>query len=70
MKIAAFLVPILCIQLQAAGAVDAKAQKIAQEMMAAMGGQDAWKQAHFVRFDFRVTAAGKTVADRSICGIR
>jgi hypothetical protein len=45
--------------------VDAKAQEIAQAMMAAMGGQDAWNQAHFVRYDFRVTAGGKTVADRS-----
>ena len=65
MRIAKFLLPVLCAQLQAAGPVDAKAQEIAHAMMAAMGGQDAWNQARFVRYDFRVTAGGKTVADRA-----
>lgn len=48
-----------------AEAPDAKANGIAQAMMQAMGGQDAWMRAHFVRFDFRVTAGGKVVVDRS-----
>lgn len=65
MRIAKFLLLVLCAQLQAAGPVDAKAQEIAHAMMAAMGGQDAWNQARFVRYDFRVTAGGKTVADRA-----
>ena len=44
---------------------DAKALEIAQTMMKAMGGQDAWNAAHFIRYDFKVTAGGKTVAERS-----
>lgn len=43
----------------------AKANDVAQTMMKAMGGQDAWMSAHFVRFDFKVIAGGKTVLDRS-----
>jgi hypothetical protein len=51
----------------AAGAAfaDDKANEIAQTMMRAMGGQDAWNKAHFVRYDFKVDAGGKTVVDRS-----
>jgi hypothetical protein len=44
---------------------DAKALEIAKTMMKAMGGQDAWNSAHFVRYDFKVTAGGKQVVDRS-----
>jgi hypothetical protein len=33
---------------------DKKAREIAETMMQAMGGQDAWNRAHFVRFDFLV----------------
>jgi hypothetical protein len=44
---------------------DAKALEIAQAMMKAMGGQDNWNKAHFVRYDFKVTAGGKQVVDRS-----
>ncbi len=47
------------------GKSDAKALEIARTMMKAMGGQDAWNAAHFVRYDFRVAAGGKTVVDRS-----
>ena len=65
LKIPVVFVSILCVHLQAAEPVDAKAQGIAQAMMKEMGGQDAWNQAHFVRYDFRVSAGGKTVADRS-----
>jgi hypothetical protein len=49
----------------AAGKPDAKASVIAQNMLNAMGGQDAWNRAHFVRYDFIVTANGNTVASRS-----
>lgn len=48
-----------------APAPDVKTKGIAEAMMKAMGGQDAWMRAHFVRFDFRVNAAGKVMADRS-----
>ena len=44
---------------------DAKAVEIAHTMMQAMGGEDSWNHAHFVRFDFIVKAGGKTVLDRS-----
>ncbi len=40
-------------------------EEIAKTMMQAMGGQDAWNRAHFVRYDFKVTAGGKVVADRA-----
>ena len=46
-------------------AADAKATEIAQTMMSAMGGLDNWNRAHFVRYDFKVVAGGKTVVDRS-----
>ena len=62
-NLAIFCGPI--IYTAAAEAPDAKASGIAQAMMQAMGGQDAWMRAHFVRFDFRVTAGGKVVVDRS-----
>ncbi|MEP6534937.1 MAG: hypothetical protein ABJF23_06455 [Bryobacteraceae bacterium] len=42
-----------------------KAVEIAQSMMKAMGGLDAWNAAHFVRYDFKVVAGGKTVVSRS-----
>lgn len=42
---------------------DPQAEKIARTMMEAMGGEEAWKGAPFVRFDFKVTANGKAVAD-------
>lgn len=44
---------------------DSNADQIAQTMMKAMGGQDAWTRAHFVRFDFKVTAGGKVMVNRS-----
>jgi hypothetical protein len=44
---------------------DAKALEIAKSMMKAMGGQEAWNAAHFVRYDFKVIAGGKTVVNRS-----
>jgi hypothetical protein len=56
---------MICGLMEAAGPVDPKAQEIAHSMVAAMGGQDAWNAARFVRYDFRVNAGGKTVADRA-----
>lgn len=46
-------------------AADPKAVEIAESMMKAMGGQDAWNKAHFVRFDFKVNIGGKKLVDRS-----
>ncbi len=46
-------------------AADAKTSEIAQAMMAAMGGADNWNRAHFVRYDFKVTAGGAVRVDRS-----
>src|SRR5258706_3162347 len=40
-------------------------EEIAQTMMQAMGGPDAWSRAHFVRYDFKVNIGGKVVADRA-----
>jgi len=34
-------------------------------MMQAMGGQEAWSSAHFVRFDFKVTAGGKMAVNNA-----
>lgn len=48
-----------------APANDAKALEITHAMMQAMGGQDAWNRAPFVRYDFKVTIGGKTVVDRA-----
>lgn len=48
-----------------AQAADARAVEIAQKVAKAMGGQEAWAQAHFVRYDFKVTAGGKVVVDRA-----
>ena len=44
---------------------DPKAVEVARTMMQAMGGEDAWNSAHFVRFDFKVKAGGKLVADNA-----
>ena len=69
MKHATFAVGVLVVMMmggsRAAGDQDRKAAIIAQNMMNAMGGQDAWNRAHFVRYDFIVNANGNTVASRS-----
>lgn len=44
---------------------DAKAVELAHAMMQAMGGENGWNSAHFVRFDFDVVKGGKTVMGRS-----
>lgn len=42
-----------------------KAVEIAQSMMRAMGGEAAWKQAHYIRFDFIVKIRGEDKIVRS-----
>lgn len=42
---------------------DPKAVEIDNTMMNAMGGEDAWNAAHFVRFEFKVRHKGKVVGD-------
>jgi hypothetical protein len=44
---------------------DPKAVQIAESMMKAMGGSDAWMRAPFIRYDFIVTAGGKEVVNRA-----
>src|SRR5258708_26743295 len=44
---------------------DPKAVEIAQSVMRAMGGQDAWNATHYLRFDFKVSIGGETKADRN-----
>ena len=51
--------------LHAADNKDPRAVKIAESMMKAMGGQDAWKTARYLRFDFKVTDGGNVRVDRS-----
>ncbi len=56
---------LLAVPTTAADSRDPKAVEIATTMMKTMGGPDAWANAHFVRYDFRVTVNGKTVVDRA-----
>lgn len=51
--------------LSSAGGRDPKGEEVARAMMQAMGGQEKWNAAHFVRFDFRVTREGKALGERS-----
>jgi hypothetical protein len=44
---------------------DPKAEAVARAMVKAMGGKDAWKAAHFVRFDFKVKAGVKMEEDNA-----
>lgn len=46
-------------------APEPKAIEIAREMMQAMGGEAAWKQAQYVRFDFVVTIRGQVSISRA-----
>jgi hypothetical protein len=61
----AFTLSLLAVSLAAQAQRDEKADKVAHLMMDAMGGEEAWKKAHFVRFDFRVIAGGNTIVSRS-----
>ena len=44
---------------------DPKAVAVADEVMVALGGQDAWRANRFLRFDFAVEREGKTVVSRA-----
>ena len=44
---------------------DPKAVEVANRMMTAMGGADAWKKARFVRFEFNVSSDGKLQRGRA-----
>jgi hypothetical protein len=59
------LVLLLCACLHAEAFADPKAAQIAQSMMTAMGGQDAWHGARFIRYGFRVNTGGKTLTERA-----
>ena len=59
------LAALAAVALGTISAADPKAAEIADNMMKAMGGLDAWNKAHFVRYDFTVNIGGKTVVDRS-----
>ena len=61
----ALLAAVVALKTAPADDRDPKAGEVAHQMMAAMGGEDAWNAAHFVRFDFKVKAGGKLVADNA-----
>ncbi|MEX2303749.1 MAG: DUF6503 family protein [Bryobacterales bacterium] len=44
---------------------DAKAVELGKSVMQAMGGEKAWDNVHFVRYDFIVSMGGETRANRS-----
>jgi len=44
---------------------DPKSVEVTRAMMKAMGGEEAWNSAHFVRFDFKVKEGGKLVEDNA-----
>jgi hypothetical protein len=46
-------------------APEPKAVQIARAMMQAMGGEAAWKQAHYIRFDFIVSIHGQPRMERA-----
>ena len=48
-----------------AQANDPKAKALADRVMDALGGTDAWNKTRFLRFDFAVDREGKTVVRRS-----
>ena len=56
------LVPLL---LNAADIRDAKAVEIGGKMTKAMGGEEAWAKARYIRFDFRLMDAGAAKMERS-----
>ena len=44
---------------------DPKAVAVADRVMQALGGQEAWSATHYLRFDFAVDRGGKTIARRT-----
>jgi hypothetical protein len=49
----------------AAPASDPKAVAVADKVMDSLGGKDAWKKTHYIRFDFAVDRDGKTLVRRA-----
>ncbi len=49
----------------AAAATDPKAVAVADRVMQALGGEDAWKATHYLRWDFAVDRSGKEVMRRA-----
>jgi hypothetical protein len=49
----------------AAADSDPKAMAVADKVMDALGGTDAWNNTHFLRFDFAVDREGKTLVRRA-----
>jgi len=56
---------LLALAAAAAAAPEPKAQEIAESMMHAMGGKEAWSRARVVRFDFIVKIGGHDTISRS-----
>jgi hypothetical protein len=48
-----------------AAAPEPQAVEIARSMLRAMGGEDAWKQARYLRFDFDFTFRGRVITARA-----
>jgi hypothetical protein len=64
--LAAAVVPVLLAAGPLPGEMrDPKAMEIAKSLMNAMGGEDAWDNVQFVRYDFIVSMGGKTKVNRS-----
>jgi hypothetical protein len=61
------ILAIVALVAAAAGAPssDPKAMAVADQVMEAAGGEKAWNDTHFLRFDFAVDVDGKTVNSRS-----
>lgn len=56
---------LLAVSAAMTAAPEPKAAEIARSMMQAMGGQDAWTRARYVRFDFIVKIGGQEMIARS-----
>ena len=49
----------------AGGDSDPRAIALADEVMVALGGKDAWNATHYLRFDFAVEHGGRTIVNRA-----
>jgi len=64
MRILALALAFAAAPLSAAEQRDPQAVAVAEEMMEALGGQDAWNNTRFIRFAFRVGQNGEWQVDR------
>lgn len=60
-----FLCAFLSVAVPAQETRDPKAVAVAESMMEAMGGQKAWNNTHYIRYDFVVKSGTETRASRS-----